>query len=554
MGVRRSTQSSARHRYYRRRYKRVVVMLSAALILASAIGGGFVYPVLAPDSSFAETEAVKPTVKPTFEIVFITEMPTQDIPIIEIPPENTVPPKITPTQAPPSKLTYIPTQGQIIPASDDPNILYYAAAGDSLQGVSLRFGVNMDEITSPMGLEDKGLLPPGQLLIIPNRLGETSSRDKLLPDSEVTFSPSTIDFNIQDYVETAGGYLSTYEQWLATTGNTSGADIIGRISREYSVNPRLLLAFLEFQSGWVHGQPFNQEAQDYPMGLVNDTQKGLLYQQAAWFASRVMDGYYGWKEGRRLVIRFDDGSVMRLAPQINAGTAGLMNAFTYIYGYEDWAYLLYGEENFFNFFETMFGNPWIRANEVEPLIPADIVQPEMILPFEPNIKWAFTGGPHAAWSAADVWAALDFAPPSSEAGCVPSSAWVVASIPGLIVRSENGVVVIDMDGDGYEQTGWSLLYLHIATNDRIPVGTWVEVGDRIGHPSCEGGRSTGTHVHIARRYNGEWVPADGPLPFTLNGWTARASSEVYKGWLVRGDEIIYSNTSSSAASHIKREE
>lgn len=290
------------------------------------------------------------------------------------------------------------------------------------------------------------------------------------------------------------------------------------------------------------------------MGLVNESQKGLLYQQAAWFASRVMDGYYGWKEGRRLVIKFDDGSVLRLAPQINAGTAGLMNAFTYIYDYEEWAFLLYGENNFFEFYETMFGNPWIRAGAVEPLIPADIIQPEMILPFEPNIKWAFTGGPHAAWSSADVWAALDFAPPSSEQGCVASSAWVVASIPGLVVRSESGVVVIDMDGDGHEQTGWSLLYLHIATKDRVPLGTWVEIGDRIGHPSCEGGRSTGTHVHMARRYNGEWVPADGPLPFTLSGWTARASSEVYKGWLTRGEEIIYSNQSSSAASHIKREE
>jgi murein DD-endopeptidase MepM/ murein hydrolase activator NlpD len=111
-----------------------------------------------------------------------------------------------------------------------------------------------------------------------------------------------------------------------------------------------------------------------------------------------------------------------------------------------------------------------------------------------------------------------------------------------------------MDGDGYEQTGWTLLYLHIATKDRVPEGTWVEVGDRIGHPSCEGGRSTGTHVHIARRYNGEWVPADGPLPFQLSGWTARASSVIYKGWLMRGTEIIYANTAATYETHISREE
>jgi hypothetical protein len=88
--------------------------------------------------------------------------------------------------------------------------------------------------------------------------------------------------------------------------------------------------------------------------------------------------------------------------------------------------------------------------------------------------------------------------------------------PGLIVRSGNGIVVIDLDGDGYEQTGWAVLYLHIATKDRIALGSWVETGDMIGHPSCEGGVTTGTHVHIARRYNGEWIPADQTLPFVLD--------------------------------------
>jgi murein DD-endopeptidase MepM/ murein hydrolase activator NlpD len=124
---------------------------------------------------------------------------------------------------------------------------------------------------------------------------------------------------------------------------------------------------------------------------------------------------------------------------------------------------------------------------------------------------------------------------------------------GRIIRSWNGVVVIDQDDDGYEQTGWTLLYLHIATKDRIEVGEWVEVGDRIGHPSCEGGRSTGTHVHMARRHNGEWVPADGALPFILSGWEARAGTIAYKGWLIRGNEILYANTAATYETQITRE-
>ena len=542
MGARRSMPSSARKRYFRRRLKRMGVLLAVALAMAVTVCGSLAYPVLAPDSERAVSlaDTYTPTPKPSATL-------------LEPDPETPVP-SATPMMEQRETIP-LPTQGQILPPSEDPHILYYTIAGDSLPVVSLHFGVDMNTITSPNPMERESLLPPGQLLIIPNKLSETTSTHKLLPDSEVTFSPSTIDFDIDGFVQEAGGYLATYEEYLASTGWTSGADIIGRVALEYSVNPRLLLAFLEFKSGWVYDfpDPDDEITLTYPMGYVNNMRKNL-YLQSAWFASRVMDGYYGWREGRQLVIDFEGGQILRLAPQLNAGSVGIMNAFSYLYDLPTWGNLLYGEESFLAYFETMFDNPWVRAQGVEPLIPVDTQQPEMILPFEIDRQWAFTGGPHAAWSAADVWAALDFAPASSRTGCFESDAWVVAAMSGRVVRSGTGVVVIDQDDDGYEQTGWTLLYLHVAEKDRIPVGTWVEVGDRIGHPSCEGGRSTGTHIHLARRYNGEWVPADGPLPFTLSGWEARAGIEAYKGWLTRGTEIIYANTASTYETQLTRSE
>lgn len=540
MGVRRSTPLSARNRYFKRRLRRMGFLLTTALVLAVAVCSSLAYPVFAPGNkvevSLAEITTLTPGVEEAAEVVAATE-------------ENPLPVK---EQLP---VVPLPTQGQIVPPSDDTHVLYYTIAGDSLPMVSKRFGVDMDDITSPEPLERKRLLNPGLLLIIPNTMEVTSSKQKLLPDSEVTFSPSTIEFDIQKFVDDAGGYLSQYQEYLASTGWTSGADIIARVALEYSVNPRLLLAFLERQSGWVYGFPDPQDknALTYPMGYVIEMKKDL-YLQSAWFATKVMEGYFGWREGRRLVVTFQDGTELRLAPQLNAGSVGLMNAFASLYDYQDWALDLYGDENFFILFETMFGNPWIRAQEVEPLIPVDTVQPDMILPFEPNHVWAFTGGPHAAWSSADVWAALDFAPASDKTGCYVSEKWVVASMAGRVIRSGNGVVVIDQDDDGFEQTGWTLLYLHIADEDRIPIGSWVDVGDRIGHASCQGGRSTGTHVHMARRYNGEWVPADGPLPFTLSGWEAKAGTVAYKGWLVKDDQIIYANTASTYETQLTRED
>src|ERR1051325_4986765 len=168
----------------------------------------------------------------------------------------------------------------------------------------------------------------------------------------------------------------------------------------------------------------------------------------------------------------------------------------------------------------------------------------MSLPFESNTTWAFTGGPHNAWGGQEIQgprAALDFAPRNDKTGCFIYPTWVLAMAPGLVVRSGNGVVVVDLDGDGHEQTGWDVMYLHIASKDRVPLGTWVNQNDHIGHASCEGGSSTGTHTHIARKYNGEWMIADGPIPFVLSGWTVIAGDKPYIGKLVKGNKVITSD-------------
>jgi hypothetical protein len=108
----------------------------------------------------------------------------------------------------------------------------------------------------------------------------------------------------------------------------------------------------------------------------------------------------------------------------------------------------------------------------------------------------------------------------------------------VIARSEEGLVVLDLDGDGDIRTGWVVEYLHIGTQGRIEEGARVERGDPVGHPSCEGGESTGSHIHIARKYNGEWIPADSVIPFNLGGWVAQAGDQEYQGSMSRFTESV----------------
>jgi len=80
--------------------------------------------------------------------------------------------------------------------------------------------------------------------------------------------------------------------------------------------------------------------------------------------------------------------------------------------------------------------------------------------------------------------------------------------------------------------------MHIATQDRAALGVEVKQGDLIGYASCEGGISTGTHIHLARKYNGVWIPAYGDSPFVLGGWVISSAGSVYDGYMERNGETI----------------
>jgi LasA protease len=443
-----------------------------------------------------------------------------------------------------------PTLTPTLPIVNTTPIIYYTQAGDTLPVVAVRYGVQPDEISSPEEIPERALFNPGQLLIIPNRLANTTSSQHFMPDSEVVYSPSGVDFDVQAFVDQAGGYLSSYDQYLATTGITRGPDVVERIAIENSINPRLLLAILEHQSGWVYSvQPAGSE--EYPLGKVSQRDAGL-YKQLAWAVNQLSIGYYGYREGRLTEITFNDGVTARLAPDLNAGTAALQYYFAQLYDSQEWVTALDLDNGFPALYERMFGSPWVRALSVEPLYPPDLVQPRLILPFMVDQIWGYTGGPHGAWERDGAWAAVDFAPGSLESGCIDTEVYTIAAAAGLVTRSAHGVVAIDLDGDGREQTGWVLVYMHVAKEGRIPVGTWVEVGDLLGHPSCEGGFSTGTHIHLARKYNGEWIVADGPLPFVMSGWTVHAGEKPYDGTLTRGNQTVPASPLSPFVSRIIR--
>ncbi len=456
-------------------------------------------------------------------------------------------PQATPTSSLPLSL-YLPATREpgtpiLTPTPDPPRLLptmrvedeqYIIQAGDTLGKVAQEYKVSLEFLIEANQIANPNIVDIGQVILIPAPTPQpTGPSFKIIPDSELVFSPPSIPFDLFSFIKQQGGYLFEYREDMDNT-TYSGAEIVLKVAREYSINPRILLAVLEYQSGWVTQANPDVLTYDYPMRFFDSNRKGL-YRQLSWTANNLNRGFYLWKANAVSHWLLTDGGLAPADPTINAGTAAIQHLMGWLYPRSEWERAV-GSEGVFSVFNRFFGYPFDYA--IEPLIPVGLVQPVMQLPFEPGAVWSFTGGPHGGWGDGSAWAAIDFAPPDGGMGCVLSEAWVTAVAAGLVIRSETGVVVLDLDGDGYEQTGWTVLYLHIGSNDRVPVGTYVQPGDRIGHPSCEGGQSSGTHVHIARRFNGEWIPADGNLPFNLEGWVSTGSGVEYNGTLVRNGVIV----------------
>ena len=520
--------------------------------------------LLASCTRSATSSVTYPTYDPFLPIQQDTLVPTSGPAITltnsPLPSTPTATREPTPTRAPlsvvvPTTIVISTDQPETTPTPDAERILptprqaadqYTVQAGDSLGFIAEKYGISVKTLMEANNITDADVLTVGMVLNVPApNPGNEGTAFKVIPDSEMVYGPAGVYFDIKNFIDTQNGYLETYEQDV--NGITlSGDEIVWIVARNYSVNPRLLLALLEYQSGWVtNPNPINTS---YPMGLAEESHYGL-YRQLTWTADSLNQGYYLWKANAVSTWVMNDGTVVPIDPTINAGTAALQYFFAKLDDRQTWEKDVSGTGLLLSYY-VFFGNPFDYA--IEPLIPASVTQPPMALPFNKGETWYFTGGPHGGWDSGSAWAALDFAPPGDNGSCLASPFWVTAVADGLVLRASNGALIQDLDNDGYEQTGWVILYMHIAADGREQPGEYLFAGDKIGHPSCEGGVANATHVHIARKYNGEWIAADGPLPFNLDGWVSSGGGREYDGYLTLGSQTIEAWDSASELNQITR--
>ena len=428
--------------------------------------------------------------------------------------------------ATPTSSGELPNVGMATVEPTPPPQVYIVQSGDTLGGIAARFGCQVDAIMRANNITDANALQVGKQLNIPFPQIESGPSARLLPDSEFVYGPAYVDFDVAAFVAGQGGYLANYSE--PVNGKVlSGAEIVSLVAHHYGVGPRLLLAMIELKGGWVTN-PSPMVAALGRHGAKSDQ----FSRQLAWAADRLNQGYYDWRGRGMELLTWDDGTSTRYASNLNAGTAGLQFFLSLYATKSQWAtWVGDGSDSFIATYRSLFGDPAKYA--VEPLVPAGLANPSLSLPWAKGETWHFTGGPHGAWEDGCAWAALDFVPIGGPFGCALPPSPARAAAAGLVIYSQDGEVMIDLDEDGHEQTGWVLFYLHMASDGRVALNTHVKPGDQIGYPSCEGGFSESSHLHFARKYNGEWIAADGPLPFILSGWQAHSSGTDYDGTLTR---------------------
>ncbi|MEO8394982.1 MAG: LysM peptidoglycan-binding domain-containing protein [Chloroflexota bacterium] len=426
---------------------------------------------------------------------------------------------------------------------------YTVESGDTLSAIANANGLTVDTLLSVNNLSNPDNLLIGQVIHLPAAPTQEGSAFKILPDSRLVRAPGSSKFDVQAFINQQPGFLRNATDMINNV-STSGAQVVQRIALEYSVDPRLLLALLEYKSKLLSNPSPTDTEKNYALGApvsISGNDRHGLYFQLAWAADQLNYGYYGWNLTGLTTVAFIDNSRILFARSLNAATVGVQYLLSQNSDYPTWQQAV-GENGFYRTYINLFGDPF--AGALASIIPDNLQQPTLTFPFPSGVTWYFTGGPHGGWGDGSAWSAVDFAPPDDittvTSSCYVSQFFSTAVAPGVIARTAEGVVILDLDGDGDESTGWTILYLHMAAQDRVQAGTVVQAGDQIGHPSCEGGVSTGTHMHIARRYNGEWIPVscnDACAPgivrpsLIMSGWTFYGlPDQLYQGGLLRQGE------------------
>lgn len=263
------------------------------------------------------------------------------------------------------------------------------------------------------------------------------------------------------------------------------SEAISHVAGRTGISPKLLLAMME-QRSRIISIPNDTRSMQRPFG--NLSKKIGFREQLEDVATNMAAAIYSQ-------IQKIDSSKRPSISLLVVTTDGLNGAFT-DYERMELAQIYFG----------FFGSLQSNESRSSRITLSSVPNGSMRLPYENGKAWNFSGAHMDGLSL--LFSSIDFAPRGSVWGGDTSANRVTASAGGIFIRHSSCSAEILHDG------GWSTTYYHM-DNLRFQTNSIVRQGDIIGTAAnslaqalCEGGSSSGPHVHWSIKRDGIYQDVD----------------------------------------------
>jgi murein DD-endopeptidase MepM/ murein hydrolase activator NlpD len=357
-------------------------------------------------------------------------------------------------------------------------------------------------------------------------------RDPLFDPRRLSYDHGFNGPEIQAFLEERGTPLKDVRFQVGGRSH-SFTDVLVSLSSLYSLNPKLLLALIDLQSGLVSSTSAAPEQFASAAGYRGDGGRGSLYGQLRWAARELRYAVrdYALKgDGPPQPLRYADGTSQDvpadlplsryvlarvLAPTVSPGSLGvrmdgLVNSYARLFGDPreppaDWPapaepFLSRPMER--NFLVTSFfdhDSPFLRTNGTLHTYWGR-AESDIAFAYDGHTGWDYgMGPPDKVLAAAD--GVVTFAG-NSDDGC---------ATPAL-------AVIVD-HGNGYRTLSWHLASIAVEAGQRVTRGQELGVAG-------ESGCAVGSHLHFQVQYLGRDVDPYGWCGAGPDPWAASPAGQV----------------------------
>ncbi len=343
-----------------------------------------------------------------------------------------------------------------------------------------------------------------------------------IDDGQFVWGPNVGDFDVAAYLQEQNSPLSAY---------ASEVELWARYS---SINPKILIAFLELEHGYLTAIPADHD----PETIVSNIEDSAMALATAYY-----EHLHNWGSRKdptdptaqtlKPAVVFQDGTMAQINGEIDSGSFALAALMAQSTDFFTWYRELTASQpdGFIGVFGALF--PGTDLGESTNNINPSSTPPNSFFqfPFPLGAVWGF-GGPHS-WAGNNTppFSSMDFFAGGMTCQS-PPSLYTVAAAGGTAIRPYGYDCWVEID----HGAGWTTSYYHMQ-NTIDPQGSYINYNGSIGTIACEvcaGGWATGPHVHWTLKYNGAFVSLEG---VNVSGWTIHVGPESYTTGYIERDGV-----------------